>query len=153
MVIFGPRGSRLRRGSGGGGDWETPSTPSLPPAARYEGRETETPGGARKGGCADGEGEGPGEGEGEGGEKARGRIEIRIGPRKSSGTRPTFGCSCDRSSLSLSFAPALLSFSLPLALSPRSPSPLEPFRAIPDSRLSCYVRREARGTLGPSPVT
>lgn len=35
------------------------------------------------------------------GEKARRRIEIRIDPRKSSGTRPIFGYSCDRSSFSL----------------------------------------------------
>jgi len=151
MVIFGPRGSRLRRGSGGGGGLGDPLHPLPPSRGAIRGARNRN-----TGGCAErrmrGWG-GGGAGGGGGGEKARGRIEIRIGPRKSSGTRPTFGCSCDRSSLSLSFAPALLSFSLPLALSPRSPSPLEPFRAIPDSRLSCYVRREARGTLGPSPVT
>lgn len=44
------------------------------------------------------------------GEKARGRIEIRIDSRKSSGTRPTFGYSCERSSspISLSLSSSLL---------------------------------------------
>jgi len=43
------------------------------------------------------------------GEKTRRRIEIRIDPRKSSGTRSTFGYSCDPSSLSF-FSILLLCF-------------------------------------------
>lgn len=85
MVIFGPRGRGTARRWGGH-------------RRRHRGAKTET--------------RGYGEWKGKR-EKARGRIEI--GPWKSSGTRPTFGCSCDRSSLSL-FLPftssSLLSFLL-----------------------------------------
>lgn len=68
------------------------------------------------------------------GEKARRRIEIRIDTRKSSGTRPTFGYSCDRSFLSLFsiFLLPLCSFNFPLALfSPASPHSSLPDRILP----------------------
>lgn len=72
------------------------------------------------------------------GEKARRRIEIRIDPRKSSGTRPIFGYSCDRSSLFL-----LSTLLLPLFFFlPCFPFPL-PDRTLPttpDLLLVCLAQ-------------
>jgi len=68
------------------------------------------------------------------GEKARRRIEIGINPRKSSGTRPTFDYSCDRSSLSLSFTLLLPSSLFLFFFLSRFPFPLpsrQPFQISP----------------------
>lgn len=66
---------------------------------------------------------------GTGREKARRRIEIRIDPRKSSGTRPTFDYSCNRSFLSLfsTFLLPLCSFYLS-SRAFRSPSSIGSFQ-------------------------
>lgn len=130
MVIFGPRGRAYRDPVG---------RPTGAPGVRRA-RAKQKRGGAGN----------------EEGEKARRRIEIRIDLRKSSGTRPTFGYSCDRSSLSLFsillLPPRPFSFSslalFPFPLLDRTlPATLPP---SPDFRHVSLARRGPPRILDPS---